>query len=45
MLSNTQSLNKVISVGSLGRVHHIALNVQDMNASRHFYANLKCFHK
>jgi len=45
MLSNTQSLNKVISVGSLRRVHHIALNVQDMNASRHFYGNILGLHE
>jgi len=45
MLSNTQSLNKVISTGSLRRVHHIALNVQDMQASRHFYGNILGLHE
>lgn len=29
-----------IAPGSLRRVHHIALNVKDMNASRHFYGNI-----
>ncbi|MGB7375066.1 MAG: VOC family protein [Rivularia sp. (in: cyanobacteria)] len=45
MLSNTQSLNHVISAGSLRRVHHIALNVQDMQASRHFYGNILGLHE
>ncbi|MGB6296934.1 MAG: VOC family protein [Rivularia sp. (in: cyanobacteria)] len=45
MLSNTQSLNNVISVGSLRRVHHIALNVQDMQASRHFYGKILGLHE
>ena len=45
MLSNTQSLNHVISTGSLRRVHHIALNVQDMHASRHFYGKILGLHE
>ncbi len=45
MLSNTQPLNHVISAGSLRRVHHIALNVQDMQASRHFYGNILGLHQ
>ncbi|MGB3638009.1 MAG: VOC family protein [Rivularia sp. (in: cyanobacteria)] len=45
MLSNTQSLNHVISTGSLRRVHHIALNVQDMQASRHFYGKILGLHE
>lgn len=45
MISNTQSSNKVISTGSLRRVHHIALNVKDMQASRHFYGNILGLHE
>ena len=45
MLSNPQSLNSAISPGSLRRVHHIALNVQDMQASRHFYGNILGLHE
>ncbi len=45
MLSNTQSLNNVITTGSLRRVHHIALNVQDMQASRHFYGKILGLHE
>ena len=45
MLSNTQSLNNVITTGSLRRVHHIALNVQNMQASRHFYGNILGLHE
>jgi glyoxylase I family protein len=45
MLSNTESLNKVISTGSLRRVHHIALNVQNMYASRHFYGKILGLHE
>ncbi len=40
MLSNPQSLNSVISPGSLRKIHHIALNVQDMQVSRNFYGNI-----
>lgn len=40
MLSNTQLLKKVLASGDLRRVHHIALNVQDMQASRHFYGEI-----
>ena len=45
MLSNPQSLNNVISTGSLRRVHHIALNVQDMQASRDFYGRILGLHE
>lgn len=37
MLSSSQSVNTGLSLGVLRRVHHIALNVKDMEASRHFY--------
>lgn len=45
MLSSPQSLNSGISPGSLCRVHHIALNVKDMQASRHFYGNILGLHE
>ena len=45
MLSSPQSLNNGISSGSLRRVHHIALNVKDMQASRHFYGNILGLHE
>lgn len=34
-----------IAVGSLRRVHHIALNVKDMEASRHFYGKILGLHE
>ncbi len=45
MLSSTQSLNSVIAPGSLRRVHHIALNVKDMQASRYFYGTILGLHE
>lgn len=35
-----QLTQSVLSVGILRRVHHIALHVQDMSASRHFYGTI-----
>jgi glyoxylase I family protein len=35
----------VLAGGSLRRVHHIALNVQDMHASRHFYGHILGLHE
>ncbi|WP_019509186.1 VOC family protein [Pleurocapsa sp. PCC 7319] len=34
-----------IKVGSLRKIHHIALNVQDMNASKHFYGKILGLHE
>lgn len=34
-----------LSPGTLRRVHHIALNVADMQASRHFYGNILGLHE
>ncbi len=45
MLSTSQSLNSVLARGDLRRVHHIALNVKDMQASRHFYGNILGLHE
>jgi glyoxylase I family protein len=44
MLSSTTS-NTVLTRGMLRRVHHIALNVRDMEASRHFYGNMLGLHE
>ncbi len=35
----------VLASGSLRRVHHIALNVKDMQASRHFYGVILGLHE
>ena len=45
MLSSPQSVNLALVPGSLRRVHHIALNVKDMQASRHFYGNILGLHE
>lgn len=45
MLSSPDSLNTALTPGSLRRVHHIALNVQDMQASRHFYGDILGLHE
>ncbi len=35
-----EQLTQGLAVGSLRKVHHIALNVKDMEASKHFYGNI-----
>lgn len=45
MLSSPQSLNIVLVPGNLRRVHHIALNVHDLQASRHFYGVILGLHE
>ena len=45
MLSSTHSLNTALASGSLRKVHHIALNVRDMQASRHFYGGILGLHE
>ncbi|HEY9902028.1 MAG TPA: VOC family protein [Candidatus Sericytochromatia bacterium] len=45
MLSSPQSLNTALAPGNLRRVHHIALNVHDMQASRHFYGTILGLHE
>ncbi len=42
MSSTTPS---ILVPGNLRRVHHIALNVKDMQASRHFYGNMLGLHE
>ena len=34
-----------LAAGSLSKVHHIALNVKDMAASKHFYGNILGLHQ
>lgn len=45
MLSSPNSLTPVLTAGHLRRVHHIALNVSDMSASRHFYGDILGLHE
>lgn len=44
MLSS-HSCSTVLAPGDLRRVHHFALNVQDMQASRHFYGTVLGLHE
>ena len=43
MLSEKSSLG--LASGSLKKVHHIALNVKDMEASKHFYGKILGLHQ
>ncbi|WP_341524686.1 VOC family protein [Nostoc sp. UHCC 0302] len=45
MLSSTKFGNTVLAPGNLRKVHHIALNVKDMQASRYFYGNVLGLHE
>ncbi|MBD2613371.1 MAG: VOC family protein [Nostoc sp. ZfuVER08] len=45
MLSSSQCTNSVLVPGDLRKVHHIALNVKDMQASRHFYGTILGLHE
>ncbi|HEY9804865.1 MAG TPA: VOC family protein [Leptolyngbyaceae cyanobacterium] len=45
MVTTPRSLNSVLIPGHLRRVHHIALNVKDMQASRHFYGTILGLHE
>jgi glyoxylase I family protein len=45
MVVSPQSLKTVLAPGDLRRVHHIALNVKDMQASRYFYGNILGLHE
>ena len=45
-MQTTESILKIVlAPGNLRRVHHIALNVRDMNASRHFYGTILGLHE
>ncbi|MBV8882767.1 MAG: VOC family protein [Chroococcidiopsidaceae cyanobacterium CP_BM_RX_35] len=45
MLSRPQSLGITLAPGNLRRVHHVALNVHDLKASRHFYGVILGLHE
>lgn len=45
MVSTPHSAPTVLVPGSLRRVHHIALNVKDMQASRYFYGTILGLHE
>ncbi|MBD6617483.1 VOC family protein [Komarekiella sp. 'clone 1'] len=45
MLSSPNSFNRVLAPGNLRKVHHIALNVKDMQASRYFYGTILGLHE
>jgi glyoxylase I family protein len=45
MISTQNSLHHGLATGTLRRVHHIALNVRDMAASRNFYGQLLGLHE
>ncbi len=45
MLLSSPHLNSTLTRGDLRRVHHIALNVKDMQASRDFYGSLLGLHE
>lgn len=45
MLSSPTTPSTALAPGNLRRVHHIALNVQDMQASRHFYGTILGLHE
>ena len=42
---SSTTANTVLIPGNLRRIHHIALNVKDMQASRHFYGNILGLHE
>ncbi len=45
-MQTTENTVKIaLAPGDLRRVHHIALNVRDMNASRHFYGTILGLHE
>ena len=45
MLSSPTTTRTALAPGSLRRVHHIALNVHDLQASRHFYGAILGLHE
>jgi len=45
MMNATAQVATAIPTGALRRVHHIALNVKDMAASRHFYGQILGLHE
>jgi glyoxylase I family protein len=45
MQSGSSLLQPTLAIGALRRVHHLALNVKDMQASRHFYGTILGLHE
>lgn len=45
MLFNSVTSSLTLTPGQLRRVHHIALNVHDLQASRHFYGTILGLHE
>lgn len=45
MISSPTTLSTALVPGNLRRVHHIALNVSDLQASRQFYGNILGLHE
>ena len=45
MLSSPISLSIALPIGCLRRVHHFAINVSDMQTSRHFYGKILGLHE
>ncbi|MGK7953920.1 MAG: VOC family protein [Crocosphaera sp.] len=45
MMIPEKETSKGLSIGTLKRVHHIALNVKNMTISRHFYGQLLGLHE
>lgn len=45
MISSPTTLSTDLAPGNLRRVHHIALNVSDLQASRQFYGNILGLHE
>ncbi|MBW4577328.1 MAG: VOC family protein [Aphanothece sp. CMT-3BRIN-NPC111] len=45
MISSPTTLSTALVPGNLRRVHHIALNVSNLQASRHFYGNILGLHE
>lgn len=45
MISSPTTFSTALVPGNLRRVHHIALNVHDMQASRHFYGTILGLHE
>jgi glyoxylase I family protein len=44
-MSPATSESNQIPLGALRKVHHVALNVKDMKASKHFYGNVLGLHQ
>lgn len=40
MPMSVDTARSALAIGTLRRMHHIALNVKDLNASRHFYGHV-----